>query len=182
MKATTPERITLIGFMGSGKTSVGRELARVLNAELIDIDRLIESREGMTINEIFEKRGETYFRDLERRTVEEMNGKKGPLIVCSGGGVILDARNVENIRKRGVSVWLKAKAETVYARIAEEGTRPVLNDDMSVEKITAVLEKRLPFYEAAADIAIDTDGKTIAQIGAEILIRLGSPAFDRPRP
>jgi shikimate kinase len=172
MKGKVPERITLIGFMGSGKTSVGQDLALLLGMRLIDLDRAIEQREGSSINAIFDAKGEAYFREREREALEAAAAAADPVVVCSGGGIVLDPRNVAVIRRKGVSVWLKAQPETVYARIKEEGTRPILNDGMSMAKIVSILEKRLPLYEAAADFAVETDGKNIREIAREIIGRL----------
>lgn len=168
MSGKVRKPVTLVGFMGSGKTSVGRELARLLGLEQIDLDREIEAREGTTINEIFRTRGEPYFRQRESAALEDATARGNPAVICSGGGIVMDPRNAALIKERSVSVWLKAKPETVYARIREEGTRPVLNDGMSLEKITALMERRLPYYEAASRFAVDTDGKSVDQIAREI--------------
>ena len=169
MSGRIRERVTLIGFMGSGKTSVGRLLARILDLKQVDLDGVIEERERMSINEIFKTRGEAYFRDLERAAMAEMNLREEPVVLCSGGGIVLDPRNIDAIRERGVAVWLRAAPETIYARVCRDGSRPLLKDGMSVEKIASILEARLPLYEKAADLTVDTDDKTTKAIALEVM-------------
>ncbi len=166
------EQITLIGFMGCGKTSVGKELARMLGIAQLDLDKLIEERAGTTISEIFRTQGEGAFRALESETLRETAARDDALVVCSGGGIVLDPRNSETIRARGTAVWLRATPETIYARISGEGNRPVLKGGMTVERIAEILASRLPRYQDSADFAVDTDGKSIAEIAREIAEKL----------
>ena len=174
-----PYQITLVGFMGSGKTTIGRELARLLAMDQIDIDRVIEERAGTTITRIFEEHGEPYFRELERKTAAEMNARKNAVVFCSGGGFVLDDRNIETVKKNGPVVWLKASPGVIHQRIVNEGNRPVLKDGITVENIQARMEKRLVHYEKAADLIVDTDGKTTEQISLEIVEKLMRLKLDR---
>ena len=150
--------------------------ARMLNLDLLDLDKEIEEREGTTINELFRTKGESYFREREREALERAAGAERPLVICSGGGIVLDTRNAGILKRRCVSVWLKASPETVYGRIKSEGTRPILNDGMSVENIAAILERRLPYYEAAASFAVETDSRSLEEIAREISGRLADIA------
>jgi len=167
-----PYHISLVGFMGSGKTTVGKELSKLLAMDQIDVDKVIEDRAKMTISQIFKDHGESYFRELERKTVEELAQYNNIIVFCGGGGIVLDDRNVENMKKNGVLIWLKASPEVVYDRIAKEGTRPLLKDDMSVEKIESMMTSRLPLYERAADLVINTDHKSVEEVSLEIVEQL----------
>jgi shikimate kinase len=166
-----PYHISLVGFMGSGKTTVGKELSRLLAMDQIDVDKVIEDRAHMSISQIFKAHGEAHFRELERKTVEELAQYNNIIVFC-GGGIVLDDRNVENMKKNGVLIWLKASPEIVYERIAKEGTRPLLKDDMSVAKIEAMMTSRLSLYEGAADLVIDTDHKSVEEVSLEIVEQL----------
>jgi shikimate kinase len=168
--------VALVGFMGSGKTSVGKALARILGLELIDLDAEIEECEGAAIADIFRTRGEPYFREREREALERAAAAQRPRVICTGGGVVLDPRNAELLMRRCVSVWLRASPETVYGRVKSEGTRPILNGGMTVENIASILERRLPFYEAAAHFAVDTDGRSVEEIAREIADKLSDVA------
>ena len=167
-----PYHISLVGFMGCGKTSVGRELSKLLAMDQIDVDKVIEDRTKMSISQIFQEHGEPYFRDLERKTVEELAQHHNIIVFCGGGGIVLDDRNVENMKKNGVLIWLKASPEVIYERIATEGTRPLLKNDMSVAKIEAMMTSRLSLYEGAADLVIETDHKTVEEVSLEIVEQL----------
>lgn len=160
--------VTLVGFMGCGKTTVGAALAAALGVRAVDADRIIEEREGRSITRIFEEDGEGRFRDLERETVAELCSGEEPMVLCSGGGAVLDDGNIDNFKKAGPVVWLRATPESIWRRISEEGNRPVLKNGMTVENIAARLEARLPRYRKAADIIIDTDGKDPESIAGEI--------------
>ena len=160
--------ISLIGFMGCGKTTVGEELARRTGATAVDADEVVEAREGRTIARIFAEDGEPRFRELERRVLAELCGKGGPGILCTGGGAVLDGRNVEAMRAAGAVVWLRATPESISRRIAGDRSRPLLRDGADPESVAARLEPRLPLYERAADVAVDTDGKGVGEICDEI--------------
>lgn len=160
--------IILVGFMGCGKTTVGRELARRTGAPALDADAVVEAREGRTIAQMFEKDGEPYFRELERRVLAELCKEGGPGILCTGGGAVLDERNVETMRAAGTIVWLRATPESIARRIADDRSRPLLKGGATPASIAARLEPRLPLYERAADFTVDTDGKGIGELCDEI--------------
>jgi shikimate kinase len=165
--------------MGSGKTTVGVELSRLLAMEQIDVDHVIEDRTKMRISEIFEHFGEETFRKMESDVVEELSKRHNVIIFCSGGGVVLNESNVEHIKRTGVVVWLKASAEEIFRRIKDDDSRPLLKDDMTVEKIDSMLKDRRHLYEGAADLVIDTDGKTVEAVSCEIVESLMEKEFDR---
>ena len=163
--------IALIGFMGVGKTTVSHALGRRLGAEEIDVDKWIVERERRPISEIFEKEGEMVFRNMESAAIKELSckgdGRQGKILSC-GGGAVLRASNVEALKSNGVIVLLTATPETVFGRIGRGHSRPVLEGNMNVPYIASLMEKRRPAYEAAADFAVTTDGKTPEQIAEEI--------------
>lgn len=163
--------LVLIGFMGSGKTTVAEYLHGLLEMEVVEMDQVISLRQQMSIPEIFGKYGEEYFRDLETELLKELQEKTNVVISC-GGGVPLREQNVQEMKKNGTVIWLTASAETIYERVKEDQNRPLLKDRMSVEGIARLMESRREKYERASDILIATDGKTIEQIGKEILENL----------
>lgn len=163
--------LVLIGFMGSGKTTVAEYLHGLLKMEVVEMDQVISLRQQMSIPEIFGKYGEEYFRDLETELLKELQEKTNVVISC-GGGVPLREQNVQEMKKNGIVIWLTASAETIYERVKEDQNRPLLKDRMSVEGIARLMESRREKYERASDILIATDGKTIEQIGEEILENL----------
>ena len=160
--------IYLIGFMGVGKSTIGKLLAKEMAGQLVEMDETIEAEQGISINEIFAKYGETHFRDLESELVKRIAGGEGNIISC-GGGAVLRAENVDNMKKSGQIVFVSATPETIYKRVRYSTNRPLLNGNMNVEYIAGLMEKRRALYEGAADITISTDGKTQNEIVEEIL-------------
>lgn len=162
------KNIFLIGFMGSGKSTIARLLAKKTEKELIEMDETIENEEGCSINEIFEAHGEEYFRDLESKLVERI-AKKGGTVVSCGGGAVLREENILNMRMNGTIIYLSATPETIYKRVCHSTNRPLLNGNMNVEYISQLMEKRLPIYEKARDIVVDVNNKEKSAIVEEIL-------------
>lgn len=162
------QNIFLTGFMGTGKSTIAGELSRRLKMEQMEMDAEIAGRQGMSINDIFETYGEAYFRDLESNLLIELENRAG-LIVSCGGGAVLRSENAAHMKKGGKVVLLTASPETIYQRIKSNRERPLLNDNMTVEYIGELMEKRRKSYEAAADIIIETDEKTVSQICEEII-------------
>lgn len=160
--------IFLIGFMGVGKSTIAKLLAKELQAELIEMDETIEAEAGMSINEMFEKFGEQHFRDLETALIERVS-KKGGAVVSCGGGAVLRPENVQMMKKSGKIIFLSATPETIYERVKYSTNRPLLNGNMNVEYIKGLMERRREAYENAADVVISTDGKWKSQIVEEIL-------------
>jgi shikimate kinase len=160
------KNIVLTGFMGTGKTAVGRELSRLLSMRLVDVDSEIESERAMKISEIFSVFGEPYFRDLETALIMRF-AKEANLIISTGGGAVLREENMAALRKTGAIFCLQAYPETILARTAKSSGRPLLNVDDPLAKIKELLDYRMPYYEKAG-ILIDTEGKTPLQVAEEI--------------
>ena len=156
------KNIVLIGFMGSGKTSVGKKLASNINREFIDMDLYIEKMENMTINEIFEKKGEPYFRNIEKELCVDFS-KAGSKIIATGGGVIKNDENVANLKKGGVIVYLKSTPKQIAYNLRYDNTRPLLAGGNKEEKIAKLMAEREPTYKKCADITIDVSNIDIEQ-------------------
>lgn len=165
---TGNRHIILIGFMGVGKSTISRELAFQTSRPELDTDQWIEEREGRTIEEIFAAEGEEYFRDLETALLDEL-GEMKPSIISCGGGMALRELNVRKLRAMGNIVLLMAEPETIFERVRHHTNRPLLKDNMNVEYIAKLMEKRRSFYEHAATVKVATDNKMISEIAKEIL-------------
>ena len=162
------ENVFLIGFMGSGKSTIASYLAENYGMEIIDMDQLIVEREGMAIPDIFAQKGELYFRDVETSLLIEIQGEQNKVVSC-GGGVVLREKNIQAMKKSGQVVLLNAKPETILERVKDDDNRPLLRGNKNVQFIRDMMEKRQPNYEAAADLVIHTDGKSADEICKEII-------------
>ncbi len=171
MRKPLDYNIVLIGFMGAGKSTVARYLSRLYGMEVVEMDELIARREGMSISDIFAVHGEQYFRDAETNLLIEMQSKTNAVISC-GGGVPLRECNVVEMKKNGRVIWLTAKPETIFERVKNDHSRPLLENNKNVGFIADLMEQRREKYEAAADIVIMTDGKNKAEICEELISRL----------
>lgn len=158
----------LIGFMGTGKSTISRELGRRLSQEVVEMDDLIAKRQGMPISGIFEEYGEEYFRELETGLLVELQQKNGVIVSC-GGGTPMRECNVAEMKKSGVIVLLTAEPETILERVKHSHARPLLENHKTAEYIGELLKKRRDKYEAAADLTVATDGKNTAAICSEIM-------------
>lgn len=163
------KNIILIGFMGTGKTEVGKILANYLKKEFLDIDYLIEEEAKMSINEIFSRFGEEYFRELESEKVK-FASKLENFVIATGGGVVLREDNVKRLKSSGILVWLTASPEEIYNRLKDTSNRPLLAMPDPYLQIKSLLEFRMPYYRHAADIIIPTDS-TPPQVVAERIIK-----------
>ena len=166
------ENILLIGFMGTGKTSVSRVLKEMTKLPEIDMDKYIVEKENKSISDIFDQFGEDYFRKIETECLKEILENKGVIVSC-GGGVVVKDENVAYMKNKGIIVLLTAKPETVYNRVKDCKDRPILNNNMNVEFIESLMEKRKDRYLSVADIIIETDNKTVKEIASEILKKIG---------
>ena len=160
--------IVLIGFMGAGKSTISDFLRTVFAMEIVEMDQIIAERQGMSISDIFETYGEEYFRDLETNLLIEMQSRTNVVISC-GGGVPMRERNVVEMKKNGRVVLLTAKPETILERVKDNHDRPLLEGNKTVPYIAQLMEKRREKYEAAADIVIETDGKSELLICEELV-------------
>lgn len=163
------DNIILIGFMGCGKTSVGKLLAKELSFEFIDTDDQIEKENQLKISKIFKDFGEEYFRELESNFIKKFLSESKFFVVSTGGGLPLRECNVKILRNFGVVVYLKATKATIVGRVKEDNTRPLLVSDNLEERVERLLRSRESCYKAAAHIEIDTDDKSFSDIISEIL-------------
>lgn len=161
--------IVLIGYRGTGKSSVGRALAVKLSRELVSTDKEIVRRAGRSIPDIVATEGWEYFRDLESAVCRDFAGRD-ELIVDTGGGAILRPENVEALKRHGTLFWLTASVDTIAKRIGGDTQRPSLTGTKSfVDEIQEVLRERTPKYQAAADHVIPTDGRSIDELAKAVL-------------
>ncbi len=168
------KNIVLIGFMGTGKSSCGKSLATRLGCAFVDLDKYIESKEKMSIPEIFASKGEAYFREKEREAVREVVQRKG-VVIATGGGTIKDEENFALLKERGVIVCLTADVDTILARTARRGERPMLDGQEDRRKgVEELLASRQRMYERA-DFTIDTSTLSPMQVTEEVFsfLRVG---------
>ena len=163
--------IVLIGFMGAGKSTISDYLSTMFDMKLVEMDQEISERQQMSIPDIFATYGEEYFRNLETDLLRELQTGKNCIISC-GGGVALREEIVVVMKKNGRGVLLTASPETIYERVKDSNDRPLLKGNNNVEFIADLMEKRREKYEAAADVVIQTDNKTILQICEELIGKL----------
>lgn len=155
--------VYLIGFMGSGKSSVGRRLARRLGMPFVDLDQRIEQDAHTSISQIFTSGGEELFRSLETQALDAL-AEKPPSVVACGGGVVVTDHNRIELKRTGTVVYLKVNAAEALARIADKSTRPLLAGGGGATAATALLDARTALYEAVSDIAVDTVGLNVDEV------------------
>ena len=150
--------IVLIGYRGSGKSTVGRRLASLMERRFVDTDDLVESKEGQ-ISEIVKAHGWDYFRTIEKRIVEEIS-KEDNLVIALGGGAVLDPVNITNLEKNGFIIWLRADPEVLRKRMNQDprtiASRPTLTGKGTIEELEEMISIRESFYESASEIQVDT--------------------------
>ncbi len=161
MKEYKPN-IILTGFMATGKTCVGRRLAGRLGYDFVDLDASVEAEAGMPVSQIFASQGETTFRELEARMVEQAAGRPG-CVVATGGGAIMNPRNLAILKSSGVVIALTADPEIILSRIGGGEDRPMLRGGEKRERIRLLLEERAPAY-ARADLTVDTSDRTVDEV------------------
>lgn len=160
--------LILIGFMGVGKSSVGKELSLMLKRELIDTDTYIEAKMRMSISEIFESFGEPYFRGLERELCQSLSERRSK-IVATGGGIIKNADNIENLKQGGIIIYLKSYPENIAYNLRYDNSRPLLRVDNKLKKISELMAEREHYYNEYADIIIDVSNIGIRETLDRIL-------------
>jgi shikimate kinase len=164
--------IVLIGYRGTGKSSVGQLLAERLGRRLVSTDADVVRRAGRSIPEIVAQSGWDHFRDLESDVCRELAGQDG-LVIDTGGGAVLRQQNVAALKTNGRLVWLRAEVPTIVARIGGDNQRPSLTGTKSfTDEVEDVLRERTPIYAAAADRTVATDGRSIADLAEAILAQL----------
>lgn len=167
--------VVLFGFMGTGKTVVGKEVARRLRMQFVDMDDVIEEKEGCSISEIFAQKGESYFRQVEAEVAEELSQKEG-LVIATGGGVVLNSRNVDALQSSGVGIRLTASPEVIFQRIKGETHRPLLLGPDPLKRIATLLARREPYY-GRVEHRIDTSRLPLEQVVEEVvrIVEMRSP-------
>ena len=166
--------VTLVGYRGTGKSTVAGRVAEQLGWESVDADLLLEERAGRSIREIFASEGEAGFRDRETEVIEELC-RRDRTVIAAGGGAILRAENREALKRSGKIVWLVASPRTIQQRLAQDPTthqrRPPLTSAGELEEIQHLLSQREPFYRASADMVVDTESRTADEVAQEIVER-----------
>lgn len=165
--ASLSDNIILIGFMGSGKTAVGKALAGELGLQFLDADELIVKAERMSIKEIFAVKGEPYFRDAETRLLKTL-GDYESFVLSTGGGMVLRPENAKMLKELGTVVWLRVKPEVVLERLKGDSGRPLLNVKDPAEAVRKLLAQREESYRRAADEIIETSELSIPEVVEEI--------------
>ncbi|MGE4282249.1 MAG: shikimate kinase [Clostridia bacterium] len=161
------KNIILTGFMGSGKTTVGKLAAERLNLCFVDIDAMIEQQHGMNISDIFAQKGERYFREIESKAVEKISLEQNA-IISTGGGVVLKEENIFCLRRNGIIVYLKADVDTIMRNTSQNSNRPLLKDTNPKVRIQQLLEQREAYYKHN-DYEIDVSSLTIEQVVSAVL-------------
>ena len=157
----------LIGMMGSGKSSVGKLLANKLQFSIIDIDKEIEKNEKLSIKEIFEEKGENYFREIESKYLLR---KRNSAVVSCGGGIVLNKKNREFLRTNGYTIYLKSSIPTLEKRLLNENGRPLLSNDNLKETLINIYSKRKTLYTSSANTTIITDRRSVKEV-CELIIK-----------
>jgi shikimate kinase len=164
--------IVLTGFMGTGKSAVGRHLADQLHIPFIDMDVVISKKARLSVSDIFKTKGEAAFRTLEREAVLELSGMD-KTVIATGGGVLLDPKNREHLQMNGILVCLTAKMGTLLERLKEDPTRPLVSGENLEQNVDRLMKERQSIYNSCP-IQIDTENKSIAQVSAEIIKEVSS--------
>lgn len=164
------ENIILVGFMGTGKSAIAREISRILNFPHVETDDIIEEREGISIDEIFQTKGEPYFRQLETALLEEFTQQgTNKSIISTGGGMPVQQENRALVKDLGYVVWLKTSEEETFKRVTTNKDRPLLKDGDLKKKIHDMLTVRKPIYREVSRFEIETAGLTVSEIACGII-------------
>jgi shikimate kinase len=158
-------------MMGAGKSSVGRCLQHSTGLARVDTDELVAAKFGMSIDEIFHQHGEEHFRTAETEVLRELAGDR-PMIIVSGGGLILRKENVDLLKQLGAIVWLQADEKTLFERATRRGGRPLLETENPAQSFSEILKTRTPIYESVADIRIDTARRSHEEVADLILAEI----------
>jgi shikimate kinase len=165
---SSAKSIVLIGMMGAGKSSVGRCLERRTGLRRFDTDEIVSERLGRSIPEIFTDMGEEQFRRAETEALSSLNPAQ-PAIIVTGGGIILRDENVQHLKRLGIVVWLQAEEDTLFARAARRGNRPLLETDDPRRSLAKIAAERAPLYARASDVRVDTTNRGHEEIADLIL-------------
>jgi shikimate kinase len=159
--------LALIGFMGTGKSTVGRMAADILHFTFLDTDDVIVARAGMSISEIFQKQGEASFRESEGRIVQELT-RRTKTVISAGGGLPVNGENLASLKTHSLVVCLWASADKIWERVRNQSHRPLLNEPNPLEKIRDLLTVRGPFYRQA-DVLINTEMRSLREVAAQVV-------------
>jgi len=170
--------IFLVGPMGAGKSTIGRQLAKALHRKFYDSDKVIEQRTGVSISWIFEMEGEAGFRERETKAIEELTALEN-VVVATGGGAVLSAENRDFLRERGHVVYLSASCEQLYRRTARDKKRPLLQTGDRRKQIEQLLATRDPLYRDVADIVLKTGDQSIQHTVNEVIKQLKKTGKDK---
>jgi len=166
----TMRNIILVGFMGSGKSSIGRELHRNLGYELIDTDHVIERQVGKSIPEIFEQDGEKAFRQYETELLEQLKRNQiSKHIISTGGGMVCSLKNRSLLKELGFVVWLQCSGQEILERTSQNKNRPLLQCEDPMNAIETLLSERSPFYQETAHLEVKTTGLSVDEVSCGIL-------------
>ncbi len=163
-----PGNLFLVGPMGAGKSTIGRQVARLLGCEFLDSDREIERRTGVDIPLIFELEGEAGFRAREKAVIDELSQRR-QVVLATGGGSVLDPDNRRHLAGRGLVVYLQTSVDEQLARTRRDRNRPLLQTDDPRQRLQQLLAERDPLYRDIADLVIDTDGRTTREVARDIV-------------
>lgn len=185
MPHTHARSIVLIGLMGAGKSTVGRELSRTTGLSFLDTDSVIEEQTGMSIPDIFREKGERHFRLLEtallRYIAENAEKENDAHIISTGGGIVLQAENRELLRRLGFTVWLTADVPTLLARTARAQNRPLLQVENREAALEALMRQRAPLYQESAHLCLDSTGMKASEV-VDAIIKQSQLYFGNSRP
>ncbi len=173
--------IILVGLMGAGKSTIGRNLARVLNKEFYDSDRVIEERTGVDIATIFEIEGEQGFRDREEQVIAELC-EQDDIVLATGGGSVLREANRKNMSKRGHVVYLRTSAELLYSRIRHDKKRPLMQTDSPLDTLKKLLDDREPYYLEISDTVVMTGKQKVGTLVKRVEVALTRDALKQDAP
>lgn len=163
-----PDNVFLIGPMGAGKTSVGRQLAKALNLEFLDSDAEIERRTGADISLIFDLEGEAGFRKRETAVIDELTQQRG-VVLATGGGAVLDPENRKRLITRGFVIYLRASIDHLLKRTARDRSRPLLQTKNPGARLEELMSLREPLYQEVADLVVETDNRSVHDVVREIV-------------
>lgn len=166
-----PSRIFLVGPMGAGKTTIGRQLAKQLKKEFLDSDREIEARTGADIPLIFELEGEEGFRNRECKMIDELT-QRDNIVLATGGGAVLNDENRKHLKSRGCVLYLFASLDHLFERTSKDKNRPLLQTENPRQRLQEILDLRDPLYREVADVIVETGGQTIHYVVQQILKQL----------
>lgn len=172
-----PVNLALIGFMGTGKTSVGHLVAELLHYAYVDTDEMIESSTGRSISDIFARDGEPAFRALESAVVQEL-GSRTKTVISTGGGLPTIQKNLELLKTHSVVICLWASPEKIWERVKNQAHRPLLHDPEPQKKIRSLLAAREPFYKQA-DVLINTDIRSAREVAQQVVLQFRLATSDR---